>query len=98
LGSLHGLGGGQRGGHGTAAHEEDAAVGRHGRRRKKRLGVGHVGQKSEQASGAAAPIGPKSEEKSFWKRNWIFEFTKVLKICTRRFRRNFDVGISPKFF
>jgi hypothetical protein len=28
----------------------------------------------------------------------IFEYTKALKICTRRFRKNFDMMIFPKFF
>jgi hypothetical protein len=29
---------------------------------------------------------------------WILEFGKNLEICTRRFRRNFNVRIFPKFF
>jgi hypothetical protein len=28
----------------------------------------------------------------------FFEYTKALEICTRRFRRNFDMRIFPKFF
>jgi hypothetical protein len=28
--------------------------------------------------------------------NWILDFAKALEICTRRFRRNFDVSIFPK--
>jgi hypothetical protein len=28
----------------------------------------------------------------------IFEYTKVLEICTMRFRMNFDMGIFPKHF
>jgi hypothetical protein len=35
---------------------------------------------------------------SFQNKNWIFEYTKALENCTRKFRRNFDVGIFPKFF
>jgi hypothetical protein len=31
-------------------------------------------------------------------KNWIFEFTKALEICRRRFRRNFDMRIFRKFF
>jgi hypothetical protein len=27
-----------------------------------------------------------------------FEYTMALEICTRRFRRNFDMKIFPKFF
>jgi hypothetical protein len=48
--------------------------------------------------GGAGPGGPKSEEDSFSNKNWIFEYTKALEICTRRFRRNFDIRIFPKFF
>jgi hypothetical protein len=47
---------------------------------------------------AAGPIGPKVKENSFPNKNWIFEFTKALEICRRRFRRNFDMRIFPKFF
>jgi hypothetical protein len=28
---------------------------------------------------------------------WISKFDKTLEICIRRFSRNFDVGIFPKF-
>jgi hypothetical protein len=28
---------------------------------------------------------------------WISNFGKILEICIRRFSRNFDVGIFPKF-
>jgi hypothetical protein len=42
---------------------------------------------------AAGLIGPKAKENSFPNKKWIFEFTKALEICTRRFRRNFEVGI-----
>jgi hypothetical protein len=38
------------------------------------------------------------KENSFRNKNWIFEYTKALEICLRRFMRNFDVGIFPKFF
>jgi hypothetical protein len=34
----------------------------------------------------------------FFEFQWISNFGKTLKICTRRFRRNFDMGIFPKFF
>jgi hypothetical protein len=31
--------------------------------------------------------------------NWIFlDFAKALENCTKRFRRNLDMGIFPKFF
>jgi hypothetical protein len=48
-------------------------------------------------TGEAGPGGPNSEEKFFSNKNWIFEFTKALEIY-RRFRRNFDMRIFPKFF
>jgi hypothetical protein len=41
---------------------------------------------------------PNVKEKNFRIKNWIFEFTKALKNCGRRFRRNFDMRIFPKFF
>jgi hypothetical protein len=55
------------------------------------------------------PAGPKaewagkvsraeSEEEGFLIKNWIFKFAKALEICTRRFRRDFDTRIFPKFF
>jgi hypothetical protein len=47
---------------------------------------------------AAGPIGPKAKENSFPNKNWIFEFTKALEICRKRFRRNFGMRIFPKFF
>jgi hypothetical protein len=46
---------------------------------------------------AAKSAGLKIRKKNFRIKNWIFEFTKALEIC-RRFRRNFEVGIFPKFF
>jgi hypothetical protein len=42
---------------------------------------------------AAGPIGPEARKKSFQNKNWIFEFTKALEICTRRFRWNFGTRI-----
>jgi hypothetical protein len=47
---------------------------------------------------ATGLIGPETEKKFFQNKNWIFEFNKALEICTRRFRRNFDTRIIPKFF
>jgi hypothetical protein len=57
-----------------------------------------VGQKAEHAGGAVGPTGLEAERSSFWNKNKIFEFTKTLENCTRRFRMNFDVGIFPKLF
>jgi hypothetical protein len=45
--------------------------------------IGRAGRKVGQAE---------SKEKEFLN-NWIFEFTKALEICRRRFRRNFDMRI-----
>jgi hypothetical protein len=47
---------------------------------------------------AAGPIGPKVKENSFPNKNLIFEYTKALEICRRRFGRNFDLRIFPKIF
>jgi hypothetical protein len=57
------------------------------------------GLRAKRAStGRAGPDGLKYEESSFSNKNWIFEYTKALEICTRRFRRNFDMRIFPKIF
>jgi hypothetical protein len=50
------------------------------------------------AEWAAKSAGPKARKKNFQIKNWIFEFTKVLEICRRRFRRNFDMRFFPQFF
>jgi hypothetical protein len=50
------------------------------------------------AGWAARSAGPKARKKNFQIKNWIFEFTKALEICRRRFRKNFDMRIFPKFF
>jgi hypothetical protein len=42
-------------------------------------------------------LGRKLKENSFLNKKCIFEYTKALEIC-RRFRRNFGMGIFPKFF
>jgi hypothetical protein len=57
-----------------------------------------MGHKAEWASGAAGPIRAKTKREILSEMNKIFEFMKALQICTRRFRRNFDVVISPKLF
>jgi hypothetical protein len=43
-------------------------------------------------TGKAGPDGPKSEENYFRINFGFFEYTLTLEICTRRFRRNFDMG------
>jgi hypothetical protein len=47
---------------------------------------------------AAGPNGPEVKENSFLNKNLIFDYGEALEICRRRFRRNFEVGIFPKFF
>jgi hypothetical protein len=54
-----------------------------------------LGRKAGQSGGAT---GPKIQREAFWNENWILEFTKALEICIRRFWRNFDTRIFPKFF
>jgi hypothetical protein len=53
-----------------------------------------VGVKKKNKGGGRAEI----KKKNFRIKNSIFEYTKALEICTRRFRRNFDMSIFPKFF
>jgi hypothetical protein len=47
---------------------------------------------------ATGPNGPEVKENSFPNKILIFDYSKALEICRRRFRRNFEVGIFPKFF
>jgi hypothetical protein len=57
--------------------------------------VGLAGPEAERAAGSA---GPKARKRISELKIRFFEFTKALEICRRRFRRNFDVRIFPKFF
>jgi hypothetical protein len=59
---------------------------------------GRVGQKAKLAGWLLGRLGRKMKKKFFQNKNWIFEFTKALQICTRKFRRNLDTRIFPKFF
>jgi hypothetical protein len=61
-------------------------------------GAGGLQGGAGQRGGGAGPDGSKSEENFFLNKNYIFEYTKALEICTRRFRRNFDMRSFPKFF
>jgi hypothetical protein len=78
-------GGKKRGGaHGAVAREEGEAA---------------LGRREEEEGRVAAWAGrPNVKEKNFRIKNWIFQFTKALENCGRRFRRNFDMRIFPKFF
>jgi hypothetical protein len=46
---------------------------------------------------AARSAGPKVKKRISELKIGFFEFTNSLEICTRRFRRNFDMRIFPKF-
>jgi hypothetical protein len=59
-------------------------------RRKKKAGWA---KRSIRPVGQLGRLGQKLKEILFQNKNWIFEFTRALKICTRRFRRNFDTMI-----
>jgi hypothetical protein len=74
--------------------EEAGRCGEGGRGRP----VGLGGPKGKWSSWLLGRLGQKLKKKSFQNKNWIFEFIKVLEICTMRFRRNFDTRIFPKFF
>jgi hypothetical protein len=58
---------------------------------------GRVGQKAKWVGWLLGRLRQKLK-KSFRSKNWIFEFTNAMEICTRRFRRNFDTRIFSKFF
>jgi hypothetical protein len=88
-----------RGGHGgglssVTATAKPALL--HWRWKKRPVGPG--GPKGQVGRLAVGPIGPEDEKKFFQNKNRIFEFTKALQICTRKFRRNLDTRIFPKFF
>jgi hypothetical protein len=57
-----------------------------------------AGPKGRMGQLAAGSIGPKVKENSFLNKDLIFEYTKALEICRRRFRRDFDRRIFPKIF
>jgi hypothetical protein len=57
--------------------------------------VGWLGQRPSRPQGWP---GRKYEKRISELKIWIFEFTKALEIYRRRFRRNFDMRIFPKFF
>jgi hypothetical protein len=52
---------------------------------------GQRGRLGRRSSGPVRVARPKVKKK-------VFEFTKALEICTRKFTRDFDMGIFPKFF
>jgi hypothetical protein len=67
--------------------------------------VGGGGRRGEWPGGEAGradwPLGgsgPKVKKNSFPNKKLIFDYSKALEICRRRFWRNFDMRIFPKFF
>jgi hypothetical protein len=66
--------------------------------RKKKAGWAGWARRSSRPAGRLGRLGQKLKEIPFRNKYWIFEFTRALKICTRRFRRNLDTRIFPKFF
>jgi hypothetical protein len=61
-------------------------------------GEGPAGPAGPKAEWAVRLAGPKAKKRIFELKIGFFEFTKTLEICPRRFRRNFDMRIFPKFF
>jgi hypothetical protein len=57
-----------------------------------------AGLKGRMGRLATGPMGPKVRKSSFLNNNLIFEYTKALEICRRRFSRNFDMRIFSKIF
>jgi hypothetical protein len=66
-----------------------------GERESGRLGEG---KRKWVAARPKTGAGPNSSNKTFLNFYLEFEFFATLEICTRRFRRNFDIGIFPKIF
>jgi hypothetical protein len=57
-----------------------------------------LGWEAGRAGWPLGRLGRKRGKNSFPNKNWIFEFSKALEICRKRFRRNFGMGIFSKFF
>jgi hypothetical protein len=56
------------------------------------------GKRKWAVAGLKTGAGPNSNSKTFLNFYLEFKFLATLEICTMRFRRNFDMGIFPKFF
>jgi hypothetical protein len=90
--------GGARGGGGATGSVREGGWGRGGHGLMGRLSLlGCSGPKGWMGRLTTRWIGPKVQENLFSDKNLIFEYTKALEICTRRFRRNLDTRIFPKF-
>jgi hypothetical protein len=66
-------------------------------RRKKGVAQAGWAMWATEARWPARLTGSKARGNSFRNKIEIFEFAKALGIYTRRFRRDFDVRIFPKF-
>jgi hypothetical protein len=68
--------------------------------RGKRGGAGEGGRagRPDGPTGPWGRSGPKVMKNSFPNKNLVFDYSKALEFCRRRFRRNFDMRIFPKFF
>jgi hypothetical protein len=77
-------------------------VGWAGREAEAQLGEGErpigEGKRKWAAAGPKTGAGPNSSNKTFLNFYLEFEYLATLEICTRKFRRNFDMGIFPKIF
>jgi hypothetical protein len=56
------------------------------------------GNRKWATAGPKTGAGSNSSNKIFLNFDLEFEFLATLEICTRRFRRNFDMRIFPKIF
>jgi hypothetical protein len=56
------------------------------------------GKRKWAMAGPKTRAGPNSSNKTFLNFYLEFKFLATLEICTRRFRRNFDMRIFPKIF
>jgi hypothetical protein len=95
-------GGGNRAGRHRHAARWAKRVGWAGREAEAQWGEGEwsveEGKRKWAATGPKTGAGSNSSNKTFLNFYLEFKFLANLEICTRRFRRNFDMGIFPKFF
>jgi hypothetical protein len=88
-----------REGGGNRAGRRLCAAGWAGREAKAQWGEGEwpvgEGKRKWAAAGPKTGAGPNSSNKTISNFYLKFEFLATLEICTRRFRRNFDMGIFP---
>jgi hypothetical protein len=66
--------------------------------RKNKAGWARWAKRLSMPMGRLGRLGQNLKKSLSEIKNLIFEFTRDLEICTRRFRRNFETRIFPKFF